>query len=193
LANFRIVRNGPPMASGWTGVHHGRRLVDAAAHLAHDLVDDPAQVADVHEGDGHLVDLAEALHEDLRGAVHHDLGDGRVLQVAVDGPVADHVVGDVADERLGVVQRHGDGLGGQGAAQLVLDAPAQLHLAHVAVRHEGTERLDELVVHLQAQLVEGGVPAQRRGLSLLESLVEGHAATSGVTCRGPVTGPLRTR
>ena len=55
-----MVRNGPPMASGWitalTREPSGRRastmgvgLVDAPADLAHDLVDDAAQVRLVDE------------------------------------------------------------------------------------------------------------------------------------------------
>ena len=60
LENFRMVRNGPPIgervddrvdtgAVGQAGVDHRRRLVDATADLAHDLVDDAPEVRLVDE------------------------------------------------------------------------------------------------------------------------------------------------
>ena len=75
LENRRIVRNGPPIATGWidrvdtgavgqTGVDHRRRLVDATADLAHDLVDRAPQVVLVDELDVGALDLAAALDVD---------------------------------------------------------------------------------------------------------------------------------
>ena len=86
--NFRIVMNGPPMASGCTMTFTrepsgrrastiGLRFVDAPADLAHDLVDDAADVHLVDEAHGRLLDAALALDVDAVRTVHHDFGDVR--------------------------------------------------------------------------------------------------------------------
>ena len=82
-------------AVGQTGVDHGRRLVHAPADLTHDLVDDPAQVRLVDEAGRRALDLAVALDVDLVGPVDHDLGHLGVLEIGLDGPVPEDVVGDV--------------------------------------------------------------------------------------------------
>ena len=81
LENFRMVRNGPPMASGWmtalTREPSGRRastigvrLVDAPADLADDLVDDAAEVGLVDEASPAVFSmLAGALDVDRVRAV----------------------------------------------------------------------------------------------------------------------------
>ena len=143
------------------GVDHGRGLVDAPADLGHDLVDDAPKVVLVDELGGDGLDLAGALHVDAVGAVDHDFGDLTVLEVAVDGAVAEDVVGDVLDE-LGLVGRRQRGLLlGQRLLQLVLHADAQVVLTHAPVVEERTELVDEVVVDLLPQLVEHRIPAAR--------------------------------
>ena len=58
----------------------GRRFVDAAAHLRHDLVDDPEQVPIVAESDAGEFEQALALDIDLLVAVDQNVRDRRVLQ-----------------------------------------------------------------------------------------------------------------
>ena len=114
--NFRIVSSGPgererrddrvdAAAVGKARVDHRRRLVDAAADLRDDLVDDAAQVRLVGEADGRLVERAPALDPDLVRAVDHDLRDRVVGEQALERPVAEDVVGDLAREALAVVAR----------------------------------------------------------------------------------------
>src|SRR5205823_8765080 len=83
---------------GQPGVDHRRAFVDATTHLAHDLVDGPAQVTLVDELDVGFLDPASTLDVHRLRSVDHDLGDAGVLQVPVDRPVAHRVVGDVLDE-----------------------------------------------------------------------------------------------
>ena len=83
---------------GQTSVNHRRALVDAPADRAHDLVDGAPQVPFVDELDVGVFDLAAPLDIYRLRTVHHDFGDARVVQEAVDRPVANGVVGDVLDE-----------------------------------------------------------------------------------------------
>ncbi len=70
------------------GVDHRRGLVDPAADLGHDLVDDPPQVVVV--GEPHLGPLqpALALEPDVARTVDHDLGHAVVIEKGLDRPVA---------------------------------------------------------------------------------------------------------
>ena len=81
-------------AVGETGVDHGVGFVDAAADLAHDLVDDAPEVGLVDELHVGRYELARPLHVDAVRAVDHDFGDAVVAQQLVDRSVAEHVVGD---------------------------------------------------------------------------------------------------
>ena len=83
-------------AVGEARVDHRRGLVDAAADLRDDLVDDPQQVRVVDEGRVGALDLAVALDVDVVVAVDHDLGDGVVAQQRLERAVAEDVVGDLA-------------------------------------------------------------------------------------------------
>ena len=68
-------------AAVWeAGVDHGRRLVDAASDLRHDLVDDAQQVCVVGERRRGLLELAVALDEDAVEVVDHDLRHGIVSE-----------------------------------------------------------------------------------------------------------------
>ena len=85
----------------------GERLVDPPAERRDDAVDHPEDVLlgeEVRVGHG---ELAVAFDVDAVEAVHHDLGDRRVGEVALDRSVAQHLVGDLGDEliALGVVER----------------------------------------------------------------------------------------
>jgi hypothetical protein len=83
-------------AVGQPGVDHRRGLIDAAADLADDLVDDPHQVAVVFEGDAGQLELALALDVDLVVAVDEDVGDGRLLQQRLERPQAENLVEHLA-------------------------------------------------------------------------------------------------
>ena len=69
-------------------VHEGRRFVDAPAHLGDDALNDLAQVvlgAEPGFGQG---ELAVAFHIDLVHPVHHDFGDGRIVEEPLQRTVA---------------------------------------------------------------------------------------------------------
>ena len=89
---------------GQARVDHRRGLVDAPPDLGDDAVDDPQQVGVVEEGRLGLLDPAGPLDVDLVGAVDHHLGDARVLEVGLERPVAEDVVGDLPLE-VGAVAR----------------------------------------------------------------------------------------
>ena len=109
-ANLRIVSCGPSIASGgmtaFTREPSGRRAStigdDSSMRRpsgADDAVDDPQHVLLGEElGVGQLDELAAALDVDTVGAVDHHLGDGRVVEEALDRPVAERVVDDLAHE-----------------------------------------------------------------------------------------------
>ena len=109
LRNFRIVSVGPLTASGGmiaftrravgqARVDHRRGLVDAAADCDDDLVDDAHQVRVVDEpGVRHRRACRCARCRSCR-AVDHHLGHGVVAQERLDRPVAEDVVGDLADD-----------------------------------------------------------------------------------------------
>ena len=191
VENFRMVRYGPPIASGWmialTREPSGRRastigvdFVDAPADLADDLVDDAAKVRLVDERCVRLLDAAGALDEHGVGTVHHDFGDVFVLQEAIDRAVAEDVVGDVLDE-LGLVGgRQRGALLGECGLQLLVDAAPQIVLGEPTVVEDRAQRVDQMVVDLLPELVEDRVTARARrtgrGLHLVEPLVERHRA-----------------
>ncbi len=84
-----------PAAVGQSGIDHRRRLVDAAADLRHDAVDDAQQMRVVEEGGVGLLDPAGALDVELVRPVHHHLGDGRILEERLEWAVPEDVVGNL--------------------------------------------------------------------------------------------------
>jgi hypothetical protein len=149
-------------AVGEPGVDHGCCLIDSSADLTDDLVDDPAEVDPIDETDGGADDPARPLDEDLVRAVDHDFGDCRVVEKGVDGPVTEHIAGDLHEK---VIPLH---LGEAGAGFLVerslqcLEDPAsQLVVGERPVVEDRSELLDDPEVQGDPQLV-----VQRgRGLS----------------------------
>ena len=137
---------------GQASVHHRRGLVDPAADLRHDLVDDAAQVRRIGEVDRHLVQAAGPLHPDVMGAVDHDLRDGVVQQQSLQRPMAEDVVGDrLGDgDPVGVRQA---GLLGQMSADGGLDPLTQRRLVDVVRVELGAELADDR--HVDAVLDVG--------------------------------------
>ena len=86
LENFRIVRNGPPMASGWmtalTREPSGRRASQSGLASSMRRPTSPTILSMIRrrwvsstKSTAVLLELAVALDVDLLGAVDHDLGD----------------------------------------------------------------------------------------------------------------------
>ena len=160
-------------AIGETGVDHRGGLVDAATDLGDDLVDDAPEVIFVDELGLDRLDLAPALHVDAVGPVDHDLADVLFVEVAIDGAVAEDVVGDVLDELGPIGSREGRLLLLQRPLQLILNADAQVVLAHSPVVEERPELVDQVVVDLLPELVKDGIPparAARRRADLMKAL-----------------------
>ena len=103
-------------AVGEACVHHRGGLVDAAAHLRDDLVDDAQQVAVILKRNVGQLQLALSLHVDLFVGVDQDVAHGRVLQQRLERTEAEdlveHLVADLLaldrteQRRLFVNQRH---------------------------------------------------------------------------------------
>ena len=138
--NFRIVSVGAVQrerrddrvdaaAVGQARVDHRRRLVDAPADLRDDLVDDAHHVRVVDEADVGPLELAAALDVDPVGRVDHDLRDGVVAQQRLDRPVAEDVVGELADELAALLARERRAV----ERQLLGDRPVHLVAEILAV------------------------------------------------------------
>ena len=167
-----MVRNGPPMASGWitalTREPSGRRAstIGVASSMRRPTWltilsmmrrrwVSSTKLASV------LLDAAGALDVDRLRAVDHDLGDLLVLEEAVDRAVAEDVVGDVLDE-LGLVGgRQRRPLLGQGGVELLVDPAAEVVLRQPLVVEDRAELVDQVVVDPLAQLVEHRVATLR--------------------------------
>ena len=167
-ANFRIVSVGPlqrerrddrvdAAAVGEARVDHRRGLVDAAADLRDDLVDDAQQVRVVEEAGDRALELAGALDVDPVVRVDHDLGHGVVAQERLERAVAEDVVGDLADELAPLLARQR-----RAVERELLGDRAQHALGEVLVRlaleELGAELLDARVVDARLQL---GVRVER--------------------------------
>src|SRR6185437_8431633 len=178
-------------AVGQAGVDHGRGLVDAAPDLGHDLVEDPAQVRVVGEAGVGREDPAAALDEDLTVVVHHDLGDGLVLQEPLERAVAGDLVRDLAGEQVAVGTRQRRLLGGQRR----LDDPAQAavegRLVDLAREHRGPQALDDDLVDAVADVGEL-VFGVRIGAAVLEAVGERgqRQASLGVSTRAATRSPM---
>ena len=141
-----------------SGVDHRRRLVDAPADLADDLVDRPAQVVLVDELDIGALELAAPLDVDHLRAVHHDFGDARVVQEAVDRAVAERVVGDVLDQLRTLGGRERGVLLAQRLVHLLLHEAAELVGLDIVVGELRADLVDHELVDAQAQLLELSSP-----------------------------------
>ena len=137
LANFRTVRNGPPMARGWITAlirePSGRRASTMGDDSSTRRLTSPTilsmtrrrWVSSMKEVGVRSI-LPAALDVDPVRPVDHDFGDVRVFQVPLDGSVAEDVVGDVLAQAGLVGQRQRGGLVGQGGLQLGVDPRAKV-------------------------------------------------------------------
>ena len=154
-----------PGAVGQAGVDHGRGLVDAAADLADDALDDPPQVVLGQEPGLGGVEPAGPLDVDRPGAVDHDLGDLGVGEEALEGAVAEDVLADLVDAGAGA--RRARGAPGRPPAPTPsssIDQPVELLLGHVGPEQPAAEPGEQ---RLLGPLLDGGERDRRlrRGLS----------------------------
>ena len=166
-------------AVGQAGIDHRRRLVDAAADLGDDLVDDPAEVRVVGKANRRLVEPSLALDPDLAGAVDHDFRDRVVAEQALEGAVAENVVRNLVGEPRPVVARD-PGLCLQAMADRRHHVLARLGGIDGRARELGSELADHL--HVDGVLEVGERLARRRRdlerVRVCETLVEFHLCLS---------------
>ena len=108
----------------------------------------------VDELDVGRFDLASALDEDRLRAVHHDFGDARVVQEAVDRTVTERVVGDVLDQLRAFGGRQRGVLVAEALVDLLLHEATQFGFVDLVVRQLRTDLVDHELVHAQAQLFQ---------------------------------------
>jgi hypothetical protein len=156
---------------GEARVHHGGALVDAAAGVADDAMDDVQEVRVVAEAGIALAELAAALHEDAVRAHHQDVGDLAVGEERLERPEAEDVVEHATHQLCAHLRRHG-------LAGLV----DELAHACIALRHQllalhdagggEVERGQQSLVQFAADLVQG----------LVRSAGHGAAASAAACC-----------
>ena len=86
-------------------IDDGRRIVDAAAHVRDDAVDDHAQVRLVAEADVGFDQFAGALDVDVVEAVDQDIADGGIFEQRFERAQAEDFVEHFFDEALALGQR----------------------------------------------------------------------------------------
>ncbi len=139
----------------------------------------------VHEAGLGALDAPGPLHIDRLGAVDHDLRDLVILEQAVDGAIAEDVVGDVLDELRLVGGAQRDPLLDEGGVELLVDAQLKVVLRQSLVVEDRAELLDQVLMDPLAQLVEHrvtlGAPRRSWALHLVETLVEAHPPFPSIT------------
>ena len=140
-------------------------------------------VDELHVG---ALDLAAPLDVDQLRTVHHDLGDARVVQEAVDRPVAERVVGDVLDELGPLGGRERGVLVAQRLVDLLLHEAPELVLFDVVVGELRADLVDHELVDAQAQLFDLRRPRRVARLPL-------QVLPAGVLLRHDVRPPVRYR
>ena len=172
-------------AVGQAGIDHGRRLVDAAPGGRGDPLGRVEDVLLVEEGDRRQLQLAEALDEDLTGAVDQDVVDRVVGQERLNRPDAEHLVEQFGRDLIFLVARDLHALLVTDPADQGLDLGLELVPAH----RGRLERID-LVVDIAAQDAPVGRGRRLRlgGLLVAHRLRQivgrhGHGSALG-GCRG---------
>ena len=140
-------------------VAHRRRLVDATADLADDLVDDAAQMSLVDECDRVLGQPAVSFHVDRFRTVAHDFGHIVVAEQRVDRSVAENVIGDILNQLRFVSRRQRGPLLGQSRDQLLMNLLAKIVLRQPTVVQDRAKFIDEAVVNPLPQLIQHWVTA----------------------------------
>ena len=153
-------------AVGKTRIHHRVRFVDAPANLAHDLVDDAADVYLVHEAHRRLLDAAGALHVDSVRAVHHHFRDVVLAEQWVDRSVSEHVVGDGQHQLLTLRAGERKSLLRKGAVELFVDLAPEVGLADALVEEQRSQLVDHELVHLLAHVLERGLALGASGAAV---------------------------
>ncbi len=173
-------------------VHHRTGLVDAAANLGHDLVDGSPQVRLVGEGRLRAVQLTIALKPDVVVAVHHDFGQGGVMQKWLQGAEPENVIGDLLRKPTAVAAGHRLLGRGNSILQGRANQLFQFALGHVHVVQLGSDGFDQLGVHDAFDLGERistshpSAHGGRRGQALVRPCVARASADSA----GPwLSGP----
>jgi len=135
-------------------VDERRRLVDAAADLADDAVDDPPQVRFVVERHRASRQLALLLDVDGVRPVDHDLGDRVVIEESLQGTQTENVVLDLADNAASL-------LGGERSrgflddrVELLADEATDQLLVECALIEPGTDPLEQLGGRLLLELAD---------------------------------------
>ena len=124
----------------------------------------------VEEAAVRRVQLAVTLDVNSREVVHHDLSHGVISKERLERPVAEDVVGRLADQSVAVGCRKRRLVFCEDFAQLLPHAEFQLLGRHVHVVQLRAKRLDETLVDLFLQRVERiGLP-WRRGIGGNETI-----------------------
>src|SRR5947209_3700242 len=87
-------------------IDHGRRFVDTASDLTHDLVDDPPEMMFVGKPHHGPAELSVTLKPHVVWPIDHHLGDRVVVKQALDGAMTEGVVCDLLNQTVPICQGH---------------------------------------------------------------------------------------
>ena len=204
-ANFRMVRNGPSIASGgmtaFTREPSGRRAstIGDDSSMRRPTWDTILSMmrrtwAPSTKPGRDLLHLAVALHEQDVGSVDHHLGDGVVLEQGVDRPVADDVVADVG-RRTARTAPPSIGMPASSKAAAIVSPQPHLQLVVVdrVVEQERAQVADHLPVDLRVHVVGSRLSrgaGRRRRRRRAEAVAPcGHRRRRRGARRGRIAGP----
>ena len=187
-ANFRIVSAGTvegqrrddrvdTRAVGQPGVDVGRRLVDATADLADDLVDRATQLLLVVELRAGPEQLAGPLHVDRVPVVDHDLRDLGVADVGLQRAEPQHAVADLPNDQQLLLRGEAVLLLVEQLAQPLVHQAFQLGVGQRRVVEPRAEDLDQALLHPDPDL---GDPVLLLGLG--QPVCQRHLGCSSPRC-----------
>lgn len=97
-------------AVGQTGIHQRRCFIHVTADGRHDFVDNAHKVGIIMELGPRQMEFPHPFHVNLLRPVHHNFGDGVILQERFDGAVTQNFIADIRYQPGPLASGHHKGL-----------------------------------------------------------------------------------